>query len=168
MGQAEFFRKIRTAASLPPRDKAWFAMLYPMSGLVRAALLLLPFRRLARFLGVPHGNIQLTPLATPDQVRLAARIGAACALVARYTPWQSLCLVQAVMAKTLLDHYRIPYALYLGVSKPGARAGTQGEVPGLKAHAWVAVGPRVIAGRDGHRAFTVVSTFVSPAILNPC
>ena len=35
----------------------------------------------------------------------------------------------------------------------------------IKAHAWVRVGRWVISGREGHRAFTVVSTYVSSSLI---
>jgi len=156
---------------MPWEEKIWLALLFPLSGLARAALLFMPFRRVAPYLGRHHGNVPLSPLATPGQIRLASRIGSVSALAARFTPWKSRCLVQAIMVKTLLRHYGIPHVIYLGVVKPtgpasvGADRAGAGRPPAMKAHAWVAVGPKVVAGRDGHHAFTIVSTFASPASL---
>jgi hypothetical protein len=170
--QARILRKAKTAWRLPWQEKIWLGLLYPLSGLARAALLCIPFRRVAPYLGRHHGNLQLSPLATPGQIRLAARIGSISAIAARFTPWKSRCLVQAIMVKTLLAHYGIPHVIYLGVVKPTGPANLPADFsgsehpPGMKAHAWVAVGPKVVAGRAGHRTFTIVSTFASPASLS--
>lgn len=169
---ARILRKVLTAWHLPWVEKIWLALLYPLSGLARAALLFIPFRRVAPYLGRHHGNVQLSPLATPRQIRLAARIGSVSAIAARFTPWKSRCLVQAIMVKTLLSHYKIPHVIYLGVVKPtgpgtaGAEPDGSDRPPPMKAHAWVAVGPKVVAGKAGHQAFTIVSTFASPTSLS--
>lgn len=169
---ALILRKALTAWHMPWEEKIWLALLYPLSGLARAALLCIPFRRVAPYLGRHQGNLQLSPLATPDQILLAARIGSVSAIAARFTPWKSRCLVQAIMVKTLLNHYGIPHVIYLGVVKPtgpgavGAGPNGTDRPPPMKAHAWVAVGPKVVAGRAGHQAFTIVSTFASPSALS--
>lgn len=152
-------RKCSSFLHIPAREKLWFCWLWLLSGMIRAAVLLLPFRKLAPMLGEHCSNLQLATLASEEQKQLAWRIGRMVDLAASYTPWESKCLVQACAASLLLRHYDIPYVIHLGVS----RGGEVGDV--LKAHAWLAVGPWIIAGRDGHRAFTIVSTFVSPELL---
>jgi hypothetical protein len=154
------FKKIRSAWCLPLREKIWLLLLYPYSGLVRAAILVFPFRLLARCLGQHHQNYQLSPLVSESQQKLAWRIGQITELTARYTPWKSQCLVQAIMAKSLLGFYRVPYVVHLG-----AKMTTEAKKP-MKAHAWVKVGPRVITGREGHKTFGIVSSFVAPSVLN--
>jgi hypothetical protein len=158
-------RKLRAVRNLPAREKSWLLPLFFASAAARAALLLAPFRMVAPRLGTRHGNIPLSPLATDGQIGLATRIGALTASVARCTPWQSKCLVQAIMATALLKRYGIPYVAYLGVAKADPRAGTERKGTGtdLFAHAWVVVGPRVVSGAAGCNAYTVVSAFVGTA-----
>lgn len=151
--------KLATFLQFPLRDKIWFAVLYAGSGVVRLALLMFPFRWYMRLLGRQYKNTQLSVLVNEQQREQAWRIGSITALAAKYTPWESKCLVQASVAILLLGYYKIPYVMYCGVSR--SRDGT-GE---LKAHAWLSVGPWVVTGRDGHTAFTITSTFVAPAIL---
>lgn len=151
-------RKCVSFLRLPVREKFWFFWLFLLSGPIRAAILLLPFRWLAPRIGVHYENLQLATVVSEEQRMLAWHIGRMMELAAAYTPWESKCLVQAIATKVLLAHYRIPYVLYLGVTK-----GPDGSE--LKAHAWLSVGPWIITGRDGHRAFTIVSTFVSPLLL---
>ena len=74
--------------------------------------------------------------------------------ISRYTPWESKCLVQAIVVKVLLNRRRIKSALYLGVAKTG-----QG---GLAAHAWLCAGGSVVTGDDCGAEFTVVAKFAKP------
>ena len=79
---------------------------------------------------------------------IAKIIGAA----SRLTPWNSSCLTQAMVARTLLGYYRIPYSLFFGVAQSS-------EDHLLKAHAWVAVGRVYVTGGNGFDQFTVLSGF---------
>ena len=161
-------RKLRVFLSLRNREKLWFFLLYLLSGFIRAIILTVPFRHLAPYLGKHYSNVQLATVVTEEQMKTAWRIGRITELASKYTPWESKCLVQAMMVRCLLGYYGIPYVLYLGVtkSKKVVDAGLQDENI-LKAHAWLSVGPWIVAGREGHRAFTIVSTFVQPSLLEP-
>lgn len=151
--------KARTAWRLPVREKLWLLLLYPYSGLIRAAILILPFKRLSPYLGQHYQNCELSPLVSESQRLLAWRIGRITELTARYTLWDSNCLVQAFMARTLLEIYHIPYVVHLGAKMTGDTSGP------MQAHAWIKVGTWIVTGRDGHRAFGIVSSFVAPSIL---
>jgi len=147
--------KVNSFLKLPRLYKIWFVCCYFFSGLVRAAILLLPFRYLSPYLGAHYNNIQLTVLVTEEQKLLAWHIGRMTELACQYTPWESKCLVQAFLTRCLLRYYRIPCVLFLGVMNCKMEND-------LKAHAWLSVGSWVVSGRKGHKSFTVVSTFVSP------
>lgn len=89
------------------------------------------------------------------------QIGRVVHLAARYTPWNSNCFPQAVVARLLLGLYGIPYILFLGVSRvPDTR--------GMTAHAWVAAGRVRVTGGAGFTQFTTVSCFVSPLLADLC
>lgn len=150
------FKPLRTFLRLPLRQKLWFVLLYPLSGMVRAMILAVPFARYARLLGERRGNDQLLMLVEPRAEQMAWRIGRIIEQVARFTPWESKCLVQAILARLMCRYYRLPYVLHLGVTR------NQEQGHPLKAHAWVSVGRWVIVGGEGHRAFTIVSTYVTP------
>jgi len=159
-------RKFRSFLAIRNREKFWFFLLNVLSGLIRAAILTIPFRRIAPYMGRHFRNEQLAALATQEQLQTAWRIGRITDLVARYTPWESKCLVQAIMVRALLGYYNIPYVMHLGVTKSMAQeSGVEGGSI-LKAHAWLSVGPWIVTGRDGHRAFTIVSTFVQPSLFD--
>lgn len=152
-------KPLSTFLRLPWREQLWFLLLWPASGLVRAMILLVPFRWYARLLGERMGNDQLRMLVDEQGELRAWRIGRIVGQVARFTPWESKCLVQAILARLMCGWYRTPYVLHLGVTRSGA-AGKP-----LKAHAWLSVGRWIVVGGEGSRAFTVVSTYVPPKLL---
>lgn len=73
------------------------------------------------------------------------------ARVARRVPWESQCLVQAMVAQRLLRGYGLPSTLYLGV-------GRDRETKKMVAHAWVRCGIHFVCGGDGS-GYAVVATF---------
>ena len=76
-------------------------------------------------------------------------------MAARYSPWDSNCFPQAIVASFLLGIYRIPYAMYFGLMRnPSA--------PSLSAHAWVVAGRVDVTGGSSFSRFTVVGKFLSP------
>ena len=82
---------------------------------------------------------------------LPFRIAWAVRTASRYTPWESKCLAQAMAARMMLKRRRFPTTIYLGVLKD--------DKAGLKAHAWIRCGERILTGAQGHGQFTVVATF---------
>jgi hypothetical protein len=68
----------------------------------------------------------------------------------------SQCLVQAVAVTWMLQRSDIPSTLYFGVAKD-----TGG---GLKAHAWVRVGEKILTGAKEREDFSVVATFAAPQL----
>jgi len=157
--------KLRLFFRLRKNEMVWFVLLFLLSGIARAAILMVPFRHLAPVLGRHYQNVQMAALATQQQQVYACRIGRITDAVSKYTPWESKCLVQAMIARCLLACYHIPFVMHLGVTMPKSEAAAVENERILKAHAWLAVGPWIITGREGHRAFTIVSTFVAPSVL---
>lgn len=151
-------RKATTFNQLTWREMLWFLLLYLLSGVIRAALLLLPFKIFSKVLGDFRQNIQLNVLASPAEEAEARRVARLVDMAARYTPWESKCLVRAVMVRLFLGFYGISYVIYLGVKK------SDNDTQDMMAHAWVCVGGRVVIGGRGHSAFTVVGTYTSSAL----
>lgn len=85
-------------------------------------------------------------------------IGRLIAMTSRYTPWDSNCFPQAVVARLLLGLYGIPYALYFGLR----RDAESGE---LKAHAWVIAGKVAVTGGHSFNGFTVVGCYIAPGLM---
>ena len=146
-------RKLDTLTHLTPVQIAWLLPLYILSAGIRLAILTLPFRWIAPFLGHYTQNTEMTPLISEQQQQLARQLGTTIKIVSRYTPWESACLVQALLARFALSWHRIPHIAYLGVNKP------QATDQALAAHAWVSAGQCFVTGGNGHQSFTVVSSF---------
>lgn len=117
-------------------------------GVARLGLLLVPFRRMAPWLGAHMA--QTVEHVTAREAALAADVGWAVQAMARRTPWQSACLAQAISAKAMLRRRGVPSTLYLGLARD--------EEGTLTAHAWLRCGALVVTGGD-HDDYTVMSSF---------
>jgi hypothetical protein len=72
--------------------------------------------------------------------------------VCNYTPWESKCLVQAVVCKRMLQKRGIQTTIYLGVANDK-------EANKLLAHAWLKLGDQILTGSKGHQKFKVVNFY---------
>lgn len=152
-------RKAGAWRRMPLAEKLWFAPAYLLLGLMRLVLMAVPFRWIAPLLGHGMQTAAVVPLASEREISRALHIGRAIRTAARYTPWDSKCLVQAMAARVLLGVNGLPYALFLGVNKDGESS--------MAAHAWVCTGPAAVTGGHSFAQFTVVGTFVSPTLAPP-
>jgi len=117
----------------------------------RILVLILPFKWLAVSLG-RHMNESGTQVAEAD-LQHARLIGQAIRSAANNTPWESVCLPQAVAGQWMLKRRHIAATLYLGVAKD------ENKTEKLAAHAWLRCGDDILTGAKGHRQFTVVGMF---------
>lgn len=148
-------RRFQRMLAHPPGDWCRFAEAYLYLGIARAAILLVCFRRISRFLGVPKEESpgSLIP-ALHDQVRqITWALGAA----ARRTPWQSTCLVRALAGHAMLHRRGISGTLYLGVTPDSS------DPRALNAHAWLRSGPLMVTGGKEQAGFTAVACFADHA-----
>lgn len=135
--------------------QAWFLPVFIGLALARLAILGLSFRRLVPRLGVSVGVAPWLPLIDRPQIERARLIARVVLLAARYAPWTANCFPQAVVARILLDWYRIPYCLFFGVRRKSASGA-------FDAHAWVAAGPVRVTGRYSFNKYAVVGVFAAP------
>lgn len=138
-------------------DQLLVPMVFILLGLSRLIILIIPFRHYTRLFGSYHKNEIFTPLLTPKQTQLASRIGRIIRSTATITPWQSLCLVQALVASVLLRFAGVPYILHFGLAK---NKDTDDADP-MKAHAWVTAGRIPVTGGKSLFKFSVVASYVS-------
>ncbi len=103
-------------------------------------------------------NRQVVVIANDAQRIKASRIGRLMKTVSKNVPWECKCLSEALCVKWLLNYYKIPSVFYLG-----ARLDKE-DKNGMKAHAWVTVGPQIVIGGPGHKDYHVVATFTSPQL----
>jgi hypothetical protein len=122
-------------------------------GAVRAALLIISFKHISRYLGQ---QLPAESAALPNAPTTAAgrQVGWAVAIMARHTPWESACLAQSIAGKFMLKRRGVSSRLSLGMKKDAA-----GQ---LTAHAWLQEGNEVLLGGVGHDTFVVLSTFGDP------
>lgn len=147
--------KFEKIAAMDYVDRRLLVQAVYLLGLFRAAFLLIPFRRLMSSLELCRESVALVPV-TPEQSDAAVRIGQLVATAARYTPWQSRCLVQVLVTQRLLARRGIAGQFYLGVRK-GCE--TSGDPTGFAAHAWLQCGDQIVNGAAGHEHFKILSTY---------
>ncbi|WP_246518857.1 lasso peptide biosynthesis B2 protein [Ancylobacter lacus] len=115
----------------------------------RLAVLLLPFRRVARLASRrPNGPVREASAEEIARLRWAIRA------VARRVPFRALCLEQGLAAQAMLRRRGIAATLHYGVGKP------QGEA--FLAHAWVRAGTQDVIGTEGCDRFAVLAVFPEP------
>lgn len=145
-------RRLSNAAFRSSFELSWFFPALLLLGIGRAAVLLVPFRKMASTMGRYQGPCVWIPLLTSEQSQRADQIGCSVRLAARYTPWTANCFPQALAASTMLRLYRVPYTLHFGLCHdPDSRE--------MKAHAWISAGPVKVTGGTSFHQFAVVGTF---------
>lgn len=151
MRRASSASTARRLAGLSWPDRLLLAEATLLLAVARAAVLLLPFRVIARALGPRMTETPREGGTGPERLRrLTWAIGA----VARRTPWRSKCLEQALAAKVMLRRRGIPSTLYLGVARAA------GDAPGpYDAHAWLRSGTIHVTGGQQVDRYAVVATF---------
>ena len=109
-----------------------------------------PGNRLHRYLGEKDAE---TDKETPDTERQRDiyYVSDKVARMAKRVPWESKCLVQAMVAQRLLRGYSIESTLYLGV-------GRDKEDGNMVAHAWLRSGPYYVCGGNGED-YAIVAKF---------
>ena len=144
-------RKLKTFVTLPAEDKKLFFEAYFTLGMMRMAVLTLPFKRLTSSL---HHEVKKTSLdkLNDEELKTAKQVGRAIVRASAYTPWNSNCLAQSLTAYRMLHKRGVPGVFYLGTMK-------NKEDGQMKAHAWTQCGEIIITGKPGHEQYTILSVF---------
>ncbi|NCX93924.1 MAG: lasso peptide biosynthesis B2 protein [Gammaproteobacteria bacterium] len=113
-----------------------------------------PLKRFSRYLGAPYTEALATIPPSPIALQRVARgiLG-----VAKFLPWKSVCLDQAMAAQWILSRRSVPSTLYLGMRKS-----TQ-KKEGYDAHAWVLAGRHPVIGYCPEDKFVVVGSYANLA-----
>ncbi|KQN22955.1 hypothetical protein ASE86_14355 [Sphingomonas sp. Leaf33] len=154
---APILHKLGTALRLGGHDRRLVAEALAALVVARARTLL-PFRVLARQLGglTPPPPVPAVASPPPPDVRAVVHdIRWAVVALAPWLPFRSLCLQQAIAARTMLSRRGIDSVLHLGVdrSKPEK----------LGAHAWLDTGGMPVTGYPVDPALVEVGRFTTPA-----
>lgn len=116
---------------------------------VKMLLAVAPFRWIAPRLG--QSMTETSGSITAEERELALRISWAVQAVARHVPFGFVCLPQAISAKWMLRHRRLPATLYLGLR--------QSEALNLTAHAWLRAGDKILTGQAESSSHQTIATF---------
>lgn len=146
-------RKLATFIRLPAQQKLFFILNFGLCGFAKTCILLFSYRTLSRYFGRSHQMTMASSLTTIQQHQRALFIRRGVRLAARYTPWDSSCLTQALVAKFWCDRWKIPYFLFIGLAKNSSKP------LGKEAHAWVTAGRLAITGGYCFESHHVISTF---------
>ena len=144
-------RALQHYRALNTPSKLLLFKIYFLLAYYRAAILLTSFKRLSAPLQHYREEPPRTAMSEPQKQR-AAHLGYLVAGAARFTPWQSRCLVQVLTLQHLMAKEGIGGRFYLGVNRESG----SGE---LSAHAWLRCGEQIVNGGAGHQQFAVVSTY---------
>lgn len=142
-------RKIKTFLKMGLTEKRMSLEIFVLSGLVRMMLLIVPFKYIRNYLG--EYNAYVPREIDEDQCSIVRQVGWFVTTISRYTPWESKCLVQAMVAQRLLKKRKIGTTLYLGVAKENKQ--------NIKAHAWLKCGNIIVAGRAAMNDYKEVARF---------
>lgn len=91
-------------------------------------------------------------IISPEKIQQARLFSRSIKLAAKYTPWNSNCLTQAIVAKFWCQRYGIPYMFFIGFAKSC-------KTLGKEAHAWVTAGPVAISGGHSLQSHHVVLSY---------
>ena len=147
-------KRLRQFFALDSETRALFVQAYYLLGVIRFGLLTSSFKKLTARLTVQREAVGQVPLNV-EALAMAHRVGWAVRTAARFTPWNSSCLVQVLAAQRMLQKRGVAGAFYLGA----ATGSDEGEELGMSAHAWLKCDDEFITGESGHERYTVVSSF---------
>lgn len=126
------------------KEKLLFVEAFFLTGLMRAKILKVPFNKLKEELGTY--NTESADDVVIDDYKKAKIVRDVVVTISKFTPWESLCLVQAMTVQRMLKKRGISTTIYLGVNK---------ENQNMVAHAWIRCGRMFVTGGDGSGYATV-------------
>jgi hypothetical protein len=142
-------RKLRIFIKMDIKTKIMVIRVYGLTGIYRFKMLYIPFAKLAKKIG--QQGMETTEDYHQDKHSYIKKVRKVVMMTSKNTPWESLCLVQALTAQNLLNKKNISNTLYLGLAKD------ENNKP--IAHAWIKHGGKVVVGEKGMERFSVVAKF---------
>jgi hypothetical protein len=140
---------LKRFAQIPRTRKMLLCEALLALAIARAAMVCLPFRWIAAWLGTPGAE---TPGSAADnEILMGKEIGWAVTVLARRVPWDGRCLVQAIAAGGMLRRRGLEGTVSFGAGRDNSAE--------FSAHAWLRLGPLVVTGGPGHERFKTFTTF---------
>jgi hypothetical protein len=156
-GLSSIGRTLKSARQVGWRRRGLIAEAAAWLLIARLALLLVPFPRLARWLGafVPPADPRVAEVAaptTPEQARTAKEVSWAVVRGAAHVPFKAVCLPQAMAARIMLQRRGVASAMHFGAAK--------GKDRPLDAHAWLDAAGVKVTGYPVGPQFAEIACFV--------
>lgn len=126
-------------------DKILFTEAFILTGINRYKILHVPFRKLK--IGLGEHNKESSSQVSREEYKVVRKVQNAVVNTSRYTPWESLCLVQSMTVQKMLTRRNISSTLYLGVNKDSNNE--------MRAHSWIRCGQIYVTGGNGSGYATV-------------
>ncbi len=139
-------RKLKIFFIMNTKTKVLIIKAFILTGKMRYLILNVDFKELKEDFGTSKNESSYK--INNEIYKKAKLIGWVVCTVSKYTPWESLCLVQAMTAQKLLKDERIDSTLYLGINKGKNE---------IKAHAWLRCGEYYVTGGNGEKYIKVAS-----------
>jgi len=151
MGKGYMIKKFKTFINLDFKTKLMFFRAFVLCGYYRFAMLFVPFSKLAIKMG--ELGLESSDLYDETLTPYIIKVRRIVILASRNTPWESLCMVQALTVQKFLNKKKIDSTIYFGLSKD--------ENNNPIAHAWIKHGGKIVVGEKGMERFAVVAKFGS-------
>ena len=105
MNLSRFYNRLKRYLKLDFKDKIIIIRIFILSAIARFAMLIVPFKILKRFLGNAKEESKYRP--NDEEIEYIKKISTYIRRICKHTPWQSKCLVQAIIAQRLLVSKKI-------------------------------------------------------------
>jgi hypothetical protein len=142
-------KKVKSFLKINNRDKLLFVEAFIFCGIARLIVLLIPFNRIKKHIGIYNKESSFD--IENSQYKLIRKIAWAVNRASKFTPWESKCLVQALIAQKILKNHNIYSTLYLGIARAGEKE--------IRAHAWLRCGAMIVTGGYEKNNFKEVARF---------
>ena len=136
----QLIRKIKIFIfNISLKDKLLFMEAFILTGIMRFKILKVPFNKLKKSMGTV--NKESSKEISIEDARVVMNIREKVTIISKHTPWESLCLVQAMTVQRMLKKRGLSTTLYLGVNKD--------KENNMRAHAWIRCGSIYVTGGNG-------------------
>jgi len=135
------------------REKQLFVEAFLLLGLFRLLIISLPFKRIVWLLSLSAG--EGSAASNAESLLFLSNASWAIHAAAARTPWESVCLGQALAGVAMLRLRGLTATLYLGVAKD------ESVTAAITAHAWLRSGEFILTGAGNHKRYTVINVYSS-------
>lgn len=144
-------KRIKIFLKMDNATKLMMIKVFFLTAFFRFKMLFTPFNKLAKKIG--EQGLESLETYDDSKDKYIRKVRKVVMMISKRTPWESLCLVQALTVQHLLNKKKISNTVYFGLAKD------ENNKP--IAHAWIKHGGKVVVGEKGMSRFSVVAKFGS-------